>query len=382
MLTSEQQLTITCDDGTTVTLIDVYGDDTRVSQAARTSYGREKAVRTCEQDFNLLNYLLKNRHSTPFEQCEVTFLLTMPISTARQHIRHRMSSTNEYSTRYATALDCMSAVGDRLWRSQSDSNKQGSSGTVDTWPKGWVFQRAWPAGVKPADVEVWNRYELTPDAHSKLMSVLKDDSLIGTDKAIFCESLGIHSTDDWQLWNLTGPQAVLVCDKLPYMLTPSAYLSMRESDIHAECLLSYEERLEFGVAKEQARNCLPLDNMTRMYWKIDLHNFMHYLGLRRESHAQLEIRQMADAMYELAKPYFPISLAAWEEWQFKGMRFGDCEQTGLGEMLRPVIAAGGEEAYGNATGAYAAAWKAKHGLDATGRQLEEFRAKLEALTLK
>ncbi|MCF1193268.1 FAD-dependent thymidylate synthase, partial [Mangrovimonas sp. AS39] len=79
------------------------------------------------------------------------------------------------------------------------------------------------------------------------------------------------------------------------------YLSARERDFHRSAQSLYRERLAFGVAREQARKDLPLSTYTEAYWKIDLHNLLHFLRLRMDSHAQLEIRQYANAIAEVVK---------------------------------------------------------------------------------
>lgn len=89
------------------------------------------------------------------------------------------------------------------------------------------------------------------------------------------------------------------------------------SDIQQVCNLSYkkyEQALEDGLSREQARMLLPLNLYTEWYWKIDLHNLFHFLSLRCDSHAQWEIRVFADAMLELIKPIVPFSVEAWEDY--------------------------------------------------------------------
>jgi len=78
--------------------------------------------------------------------------------------------------------------------------------------------------------------------------------------------------------------------------TPEEYLSDVEHWFQRQARLVYDERLTFGVAKEQARKDLPLSTYTQYIWKMDLHNLFHYLGLRLDSHAQLEIRSYANAI--------------------------------------------------------------------------------------
>ncbi len=76
----------------------------------------------------------------------------------------------------------------------------------------------------------------------------------------------------------------------------------------------YERFLEGGVAREVARIGLPNSLYTEWYWKIDLHNLLHFLGLRMDSHAQQEIQDYAYPMYELIKPFVPLSVEAFDDY--------------------------------------------------------------------
>ncbi len=76
----------------------------------------------------------------------------------------------------------------------------------------------------------------------------------------------------------------------------------------------YRELLEKGVVREQARMVIPLSTYTEWYWKIDLHNLLHFLDLRCDTHAQWEIREYADAILELIKPLVPWTLKAWQDY--------------------------------------------------------------------
>lgn len=101
--------------------------------------------------------------------------------------------------------------------------------------------------------------------------------------------------------------------------TPGQYLSAKEADFHKIARELYEERLKFGVAKEQARKDLPLSNYSEMYAQTDLHNWFHFLGLRADSHAQKEIRDYADAIADIIKELFPVSYQAWLDYRFNAI---------------------------------------------------------------
>jgi len=106
-----------------VVLVDYMGNDAAIVQAARVSYGKgTKAVR---DDRGLIRYLMRHRHTTPFEMVEFKFLVRLPIFVARQWIRHRTSSTNEYSARYSVVPDEYEVPPADEVRHQSTRNRQG-----------------------------------------------------------------------------------------------------------------------------------------------------------------------------------------------------------------------------------------------------------------
>ena len=106
-----------------IRVVDYMGDDNAIVQAARVSYGR--GTRRVQEDSGLINYLLRNYHTTPFEMAEIKFHVKLPIFVARQWIRHRTASVNEYSARYSV-LDKEFYIPDsNHLAAQSKSNRQG-----------------------------------------------------------------------------------------------------------------------------------------------------------------------------------------------------------------------------------------------------------------
>jgi len=98
-----------------VRVVDYMGDDGAIVQAARVSYGR--GTRKVSEDKGLIHYLMRHRHSTPFEMCEIKLHVKLPIFVARQWIRHRTANVNEYSARYSI-LDNESRQIRRIRRGQ------------------------------------------------------------------------------------------------------------------------------------------------------------------------------------------------------------------------------------------------------------------------
>ena len=237
------------DDGF-VALVDCMGDDGSVVQAARVSYG--EGTRKVSDDRQLIRYLLRHAHTTPFEMAELKFVVRVPMDCWRQWIRHRTASINEYSTRYSLAIDSMQSTHDDEWRSQAASNRQGS------------------AGVLP-------------------------------------RSAG-------------------------HPLTQS------EQELQSLARRVYEERLAAGIAREQARKDLPLSTYTEAYWKIDLHNLLHFLALRMDPHAQLEIRRYAETIgQQIVQPLFPLVWEAFVDYRLECMRLTKLDR----EVIQRLVAAAG-----------------------------------------
>lgn len=109
-----------------VRVIDYMGNDISVVEAARQSYG--EGTRPLTDDRGLLRYLVRNWHTTPVEMAVVKVHVRLPIYVARQWMRTRMASYNEYSLRYSEALPYIEETGEGAFRLQSTKNKQGSEG--------------------------------------------------------------------------------------------------------------------------------------------------------------------------------------------------------------------------------------------------------------
>ncbi|HYA11247.1 MAG TPA: FAD-dependent thymidylate synthase [Thermoplasmata archaeon] len=112
-----------------VALVDYMGEDAAIVQAARVSYGR--GTKSVRDDRGLIRYLLRHRHTTPFEMVELKFLVRLPIFVARQWIRHRSASVNEYSARYSIVPDEFEVPPPDEVRHQSQHNRQGRGGPLD-----------------------------------------------------------------------------------------------------------------------------------------------------------------------------------------------------------------------------------------------------------
>jgi thymidylate synthase (FAD) len=112
-----------------VRVIDYMGDDAAVVQAARVSYGR--GTRKVSEDAGLIRYLMRHRHTTPFEMAEIKYHVKLPIFVARQWIRHRTASVNEYSARYSILDREFYLPSPEHLAAQSAANRQGRGATLD-----------------------------------------------------------------------------------------------------------------------------------------------------------------------------------------------------------------------------------------------------------
>jgi thymidylate synthase (FAD) len=225
------------DDGF-IRVVDYMGSDAAIVQAARVSYGI--GTKKVSEDRGLIRYLLRHRHTTPFEMCEIKFHVRVPMDCWRQWIRHRTANVNEYSTRYSIAIDAAQRTTPDTWRKQAAENRQGSAGYFDA-------------------------------------------------------SVG-------------------------------AELSAKEADLLDRSRALYEERIAQGVAREQARKDLPLSTYTEAYWKCDLHNLLHFIGLRMDTHAQEEIRAYALVLgEEIVNRWCPYSWEAFMDYHFNSEHFSRLE---------------------------------------------------------
>lgn len=279
------------DDGF-VCLVDVMGDDSSVVQAARVSYG--DGTKKVSDDRTLIRYLLRHRHTTPFEMVEIKFLVRVPMDCWRQWIRHRTANVNEYSTRYSLAIDAAQTTPPDEWRTQAKSNRQGSGDP------------------------------LPPE---------------------------------------TGQR-----------------LTEQEKQLQDQMKSVYNERIEAGVAREQARKDLPLATYTEAYWKIDLHNLLHFLALRMDSHAQLEIRNYAQAIGEqIVAPLFPVVWEAFQDYRMQSMFLTRLDVQVIQRLTEASSAAGATPPFSEE--AFLAAQDPKWAELKRSRERDECRAKLQRLGL-
>jgi thymidylate synthase (FAD) len=112
-----------------VRVIDYMGDDGAIVQAARVSYGR--GTRRVSEDRGLIQYLMRHRHTTPFEMCEIKYHVKLPIFVARQWIRHRTANVNEYSARYSILDNEFYIPAPEHLAAQASTNRQGRGDVLE-----------------------------------------------------------------------------------------------------------------------------------------------------------------------------------------------------------------------------------------------------------
>ncbi len=229
-----------------VGLVDHMGSDAAIVEAARVSYQTgTKATRT---DRALIRYLMRHKHTSPLEMCEVKLHIRAPIFVLRQLLRHRTASINEESGRYSEIREMFfsPALGDLA--PQSLDNKQGREGE---------FPLHKQKAIRNV-IEANNEYSYA----------------------------------------------------------------------------SYKALLGEDLARELARVTLPLTAYSSLYWKVDLHNLLHFLTLRTDSHAQKEIRDYADAILEIIRPLFPYAVEAWEDYQQQAKMLSRMDLDLLAALIR------------------------------------------------
>lgn len=125
--------------------------------------------------------------------------------------------------------------------------------------------------------------------------------------------------------------------------TTGAELSAAELKLHTLAKEIYSDRLERGVAREQARKDLPLSTYTEAFWQMDLHNLLHFLALRMDAHAQLEIRRYAEVIgNEIVSRWVPVAWEAFKDYRFNQMTLSQQEQELLALLARGAVQAADE----------------------------------------
>jgi thymidylate synthase (FAD) len=221
-----------------VVFMDHMGSDPDIVQAARTSY--QTGTTHTSDNSTLLRYLMRHRHSSPFESATIKLHIKLPIVVERQMARHRTAGWNEVSGRYSELPDECYLPKHQDVCYQSSTNRQG--------------------GTEPLD----------------------------------------------------NDQTTFFLD--------------RQREVQQLAHRYYQHDLDNGVARETARNSLPLSTYTEKVWWINLHNMLHFLCLRMDHHAQNEIRQYANTIgREIVAKLFPDTWEAFLDYRLFAMQLSSTD---------------------------------------------------------
>lgn len=261
-----------------VGLVDYMGSDEAIVQAARTSYG--KGTKTVLTDRNLIRYLIRHHHWTPVEMCEIKWHLKIPIFIMRQLVRHRTANINEYSLRYSLPEFDFYVPEYENTSPQSLENNQGRSSEL----------------------------------------------LLESDYAYAAWLINTNNDNTKEIYNILNTPYSKVSNDVKVNAIYGAY------DDEDGLSLEYP-----GIAKELSRMVLPVNLYTELYWKCDLRNIFNLLRLRMDSHAQFEVRELANIMYESIKHLFPFACEAFEDYILHSQQFSRMEMLLIADLLAEDI---------------------------------------------
>src|SRR5579864_7457690 len=471
------------DDGF-VRVLDYMGDDAAVVQAARISYG--VGTKKIHQDRGLLRYLMRHRHSTPYEMCDIKFHVRVPMDTWRQWVRHRTACLAEGTELIFDLPGGLRRRGRQAYpvkiedlyrkfqpsvnrtRADRQRNPHHSADRVRAMCLRQMNEdtgllqhtrvlNVYKNGVKPvfrmtlSDEKViectadhrfkfadgWKtlaaatglrllgkradwapgHYEIYVNGRELSDSVMAWDKLVAA-KLVRIERFEYAGEKETYDVEVQGPYHNFVANGIVTHNSVNEYstrysvaidatqqtppdrwraqsalnrqgssgtlpveigekLSAAERALQDEARRVYEERLAAGVAREQARKDLPLSTFTEAYWKINLHNLLHFLDLRMDDHAQEEIRTYARVIgEEIVAAWVPLVWEAFLDYRRRALHLSGIEA----ELIRLINT-------NDRAGAIAAAERhgllarRKDGNLARNRERAELEAKLTALGL-
>jgi thymidylate synthase (FAD) len=226
---------------------------------------------------------MRQRHTSPFEMCEIKLHVKLPIFVARQWIRHRTANVNEYSARYSI-LDREFYLPDR------------------------DLLKVVKAEIRPRAGVQERLFAVPPAAEVAAQSTVNKQGREGN------------------LESAAAAQAVRAIKRN----AETAFT------VYEKLLGEAEDGLDgYGIARELARMVLPLNAYTQWYWKVDLHNLLHFLRLRHDAHAQYEIRAYAEVLLsEVLRRWVPASCAAFEQYRVHGRELSAGALEALRRRLR------------------------------------------------
>ena len=228
-----------------IRVIDLMGNDSDIVSSARVSYG--DGTKSVNGDEGLIRYLMKHKHTSPFEMCEIKLHIKLPIFVARQWLRHRTANVNELSARY---------------------------------------------------------------------SVMNEDFYIPDLKRMNTKDLSNHQSSNEE-----------------QIIDNAELLNAKMEDHNDDCYAFYKLLNHNGLSRELSRTVLPVNKYTEIYWKIDLHNLLHFIELRIKENAQYEIRQYAENLLKIVKSWCPFVYQAFIDYRLEAITLSRFDVELLRKML-------------------------------------------------
>lgn len=352
-----------------VRVVDLMGSDAAVVQAARVSYGA--GTKTPSSDAALIDYLMRMWHTSPFEMCEIKLHIKLPIFIARQWIRHRTACLHKDSMIWFD--DKKISIEDVFNHGPRNNIRVLNEVTNEFYLSS--IADIWKSGVKPVyRVSLDNGYflDMTMDHkcyttsgwltlkeicsssnvrlaidHTEKWKNISNIEYIGHHMTYDLSVEGqfhnfvsngfvVHNsvseqsarysvmTDDYYIPThlFTQSSSNKQCSSNQFVDDESKLLDIMK--LHSDqAITSYKHLLESGVSREIARIILPLNMYTEWYWKIDVHNLLHFLRLRTAPDAQMEIREYANAILKILQDWMPLTYAAFMKYRVNSVNVSD-----------------------------------------------------------
>jgi thymidylate synthase (FAD) len=223
-----------------IRVVDYMGDDSSIVQSARVSYG--KGTKKVSTDSGLIKYLMRHRHSTPFEMCEIKYHVKLPIFVARQWIRHRTANVNEYSARYSILDKEFYLPSKENLATQSTSNRQGRGKTINGKQADNILEM-----LKKDAEQTYNNYETM--LNERYDGTIIDESNQGLARELARMNLTLNTYTQWY-WKTD-------------LLNLLNFLSLR-ADSHAQ----YEIRAYAQAMTETLKKWVPITFEAFMDYRV------------------------------------------------------------------------------------------------------------------
>ena len=223
-----------------VRVVDYMGDDSSIVQSARVSYG--KGTKKISTDSGLIKYLMRHRHSTPFEMCEIKYHVKLPIFVARQWIRHRTANVNEYSARYSILDKEFYLPTKGNLAAQSKSNRQGRGDLINGKQADDVLK------ILKEDAEkTYNNYELMLNERYDGTKINENKKGLARELARMNLTLNTYTQWYWKtdLLNLLNFLSLRADDHAQYEIR--AYADVMISTLKKWVPITYEAFMDYRV---------------------------------------------------------------------------------------------------------------------------------------